>query len=134
MSTESPSSRVWLSLGAVNGFLSVALGAFASHGLSGSLSERFLNAFEKGVDYQAMHALALLAVGVLALHRPVLKALHWSGGMFTAGIVLFSGSLYALAPSGVGMLGAITPLGGSAFLIGWLILAWAAWRMGGTSH
>ncbi len=112
----------------------MALGAFAAHGLSGSLSERFLSAFEKGVDYQALHALALLAVGVLALHRPDLKALHWSGGLFTAGIVLFSGSLYALALSGIGMLGAITPLGGSAFLIGWMILAWAAWRMGGTAR
>jgi len=130
MSIEATRPQTWLLLGAVNGFLSVALGAFAAHGLSGSLSERFLDAFEKGVDYQAMHALALLAIGILTLHRPDLKALHWSGLLFTGGIVLFSGSLYTLALSGIGILGAITPLGGSAFLTGWLALAWAAGKMG----
>ncbi len=129
MSIEATRAQTWLLIGAVNGFLSVALGAFAAHGLSDSLSERFLGAFEKGVDYQAMHALALLATGILTLHRPDLKALHWSGLLFTSGIVLFSGSLYALALSGIGLFGAITPLGGSAFLIGWLALAWAAWKL-----
>ena len=114
MSTETGDARPWLTLGAVSGALTVGLGAFAAHGLRGRLTEQMLGVFEKGVDYLGFHALGLLAVGLLLTVRP--------------GIVLFSGSLFALALTGIGWLGAITPLGGTAFLIGWILLAAGAWQ------
>jgi uncharacterized membrane protein YgdD (TMEM256/DUF423 family) len=129
MSTDGRDARLWLALGALNGFLAVALGAFAAHGLEGRLSERFLNTFQKAVDYQGMHAFALLAVGLLLWLRPGFRLLNWAGRLFLAGILLFSGSLYILALSGVTLWGMVTPFGGTAFLLGWLILALAAWRL-----
>jgi uncharacterized membrane protein YgdD (TMEM256/DUF423 family) len=117
----------WLFCGAVNGFLAVALGAFAAHALRSRLSAELLVTFETGVRYQAYHALALLGVGLWT--RPgAPRAVHWGGALLLAGIILFSGSLYALALSGVRALGAITPLGGLALLGGWAFLAWAALR------
>ncbi len=130
MSTKDRTAGGMLALGAVNGLLSVLLGAFAAHALDGKLGERYLNAFEKAVDYQAMHALALLAVGLLCLQRPTNKAFRLAGILFNVGILLFCGSLYALALSGIGKLGLITPFGGSAFIFGWLALAWGSWRLG----
>lgn len=113
-------SRLWFGLGALNAFLSVAAGAFGAHALKSRLTPEMLAVFETGARYQMYHALGLLAVGALvALGRPVGAA----GGWMLAGIVLFSGSLYALALSGVRALGAITPLGGVCFLIAWLWLA-----------
>ncbi len=111
--------RLFLLFGAVSGLLSVAFGAFGAHGLRTRLSPDMLAVFETGARYQMYHALALLAVaaaiGRLGDARPLLVA----GWCFTLGIVLFSGSLYALALSGVSGLGAITPIGGLAFLLGW---------------
>lgn len=130
MSIESRYGRIWLAAAACNGFLTVALGAFAAHGLTGRLSERLLGAFEKGVEYQGMHALALLCVGLLLLHQPNGKFLRWAGTAFMSGIMLFSGSLYLLALSGVGAWGMITPFGGMAFLSGWVLLGLGAWQMG----
>ena len=127
--TQGKAGRGWLVAGAVNGFLSVALGAFAAHGLDGRISERFLSAFDKGVDYQAMHAMALLIVGLLLQTRPEARLASWAGGLFLAGIVLFSGSLYVLALSGVTRWGMVTPFGGTAFLLGWVILGMAAWKL-----
>ena len=112
-------------LGAVSGFVAVALGAFGAHGLKSTLPEARLAIFETGVRYQMYHALALLAVGLL-FGREATSILKASGWFFVAGTVLFSGSLYALALTGMGKLGAITPLGGLAFLAGWAMLAWAA--------
>jgi len=119
--------RAWLVCGAVNGFLAVACGAFAAHGLRKVLSPEMVATFETGARYQMFHALALLAVGLLAQTRPS-PLLNGAGWAFTAGTILFSGSLYALPLTGLRWLGMITPFGGLAFLAGWLLLALAAWR------
>jgi uncharacterized membrane protein YgdD (TMEM256/DUF423 family) len=114
-------SRIMLAGGALAAFLAVTLGAFAAHGLRARLAPDLLAVFETGVRYQMYHALALLVAGVLAERRaqPALRVAGWS---FACGMLLFSGSLYALSLSGVRALGAITPAGGVAFLIGWLAL------------
>ena len=121
--------RVFLLLAAVAGFFGVALGAFAAHGLKGQLSAEYLAVFQTGVHYQLVHALALFGVALLAERLPgrLLKA---AGSLFALGILLFSGSLYALTLSGLGKLGMITPLGGVSFLAGWLCLGLATWRAG----
>ncbi|GFM78889.1 DUF423 domain-containing protein [Pseudomonas cichorii] len=120
-------------LAAFFGFTGVALGAFAAHGLKGRLSPEYLAIFHTGVLYQLVHALALLGVAVLAAQIPG-RLVTWAGFSFAIGIVLFSGSLYALTLSGIGKLGIVTPFGGLAFLIGWLTLGIAAWRLGGVSQ
>jgi uncharacterized membrane protein YgdD (TMEM256/DUF423 family) len=112
-------------VGALMGFVGVGLGAFGAHGLRGRLSPDMLAVFETGVRYQMYHALALLATAAL-MTRTDGRAVLVAGWSFTAGILIFSGSLYALALTGVTMLGAITPIGGVAFLIGWVALAVAA--------
>ncbi|GFM51668.1 MULTISPECIES: DUF423 domain-containing protein [Pseudomonas] len=125
--------RSFLMLAAFFGFTGVALGAFAAHGLKGRLSPEYLAIFHTGVLYQLVHALALLGVAVLAAQIPG-RLVTWAGFSFAIGIVLFSGSLYALTLSGIGKLGIVTPFGGLAFLIGWLTLGVAAWRLGGVSQ
>jgi len=117
--------RLFFALGAASGFLAVALGAFAAHGLKSRLAPELLATFEIGVRYQMYHALALLAVGWAQTRWPgaVLTAGGW---LFVAGTLLFSGSLYALSFSGEKWLGAVAPVGGLAFLAGWLCLAWGA--------
>jgi len=119
--------RVFLLLAALAGFTGVALGAFAAHGLKGQLSAEYLAVFQTGVQYQQMHTLALLAVALL-LQRQAGRLLVISGGLFVAGMLLFSGSLYALTLTGIGKLGIITPFGGVAFMLGWLLLGLSAWR------
>lgn len=114
----------WITVGAIFGGLSVALGAFAAHGLKdawASHPER-LAWFETGAKYQMYHALAIVLVGLLALHSPT-WCTKLAGFAFSIGILLFSGSLYLLAATEVRVLGAITPFGGVAFLIGWGALA-----------
>jgi uncharacterized membrane protein YgdD (TMEM256/DUF423 family) len=118
----------WIAIGAVHAALAVAAGAFAAHGLRGRLDPRALEVFETGARYHMYHALALIAAGAVA--SAGVRGARIAGWIFQAGIVLFSGSLYAIALTGVTGLGAITPLGGLAFLAGWLWLAWAAWRGG----
>ena len=111
-------------IGALAGFVGVALGAFGAHALRTRLSPDMLTVFETGVRYQMYHALAVIATGLI-----VARMGGWlivtAGWLFTAGIVLFSGSLYLLAFTGITMLGAITPIGGVAFLLGWACLALA---------
>lgn len=119
--------RVFLLLAAFAGFTGVALGAFAAHGLKARLSAEYLAVFQTGVHYQLIHALALFGVALL-LQRLPSALLQVAGSLFALGIVLFSGSLYLLTLSGIGKLGMITPLGGLAFLAGWLCLGLAAWR------
>lgn len=121
--------RSFLMLAAFFGFTGVGLGAFAAHGLKGRLSPDYLAIFQTGVQYQLVHALALLGVAVLANLLPG-RLVAWAGLLFCLGIVLFSGSLYALTLSGVARLGIITPFGGLAFLAGWACLGLAAWRLG----
>ena len=119
--------RLFFALGSLPALIGVALGAFAAHGLKSRLDPAMLATFETGVRYHMYHALALLAVGWVCTRWPGTAA-NASGWLFVAGTVLFSGSLYALALSGTRWLGAITPLGGVAFLGGWLCLAWTAWK------
>lgn len=118
--------RIFLGVGAVSAGLAVALGAFAAHGLRGRLSPEALQTFETGARYHMYHALALLAVAWAVTRWPG-TAVTAAGWLFIAGTLLFSGSLYLLAITGVRALGAITPIGGFAFILGWLALAWAAW-------
>jgi uncharacterized membrane protein YgdD (TMEM256/DUF423 family) len=117
--------RTFLLVGAVAAFLAVALGAFGAHGLRTRLSPEMLAVFETGVRYHMYHALAIVATAVVMgrLNGWLIVSAAW---LFTAGIVLFSGSLYLLALTGVTILGAVTPLGGVAFLLGWACLAYAA--------
>ncbi|MBB2496885.1 DUF423 domain-containing protein [Aquipseudomonas ullengensis] len=119
--------RVFLLLAAFAGFTGVALGAFAAHGLKARLSAEHLAVFQTGVHYQLIHALALFGVALLLHYLPG-RLLTAAGSLFALGILLFSGSLYALVLSGVGKLGIITPFGGLAFLAGWACLGLAAWR------
>jgi uncharacterized membrane protein YgdD (TMEM256/DUF423 family) len=122
--------RVFLSLGAVSALIAVGAGAFGAHALRATLSADLLDTFETGVRYQMYHALGLLAVGLVSVRfslggSPWLPAAGW---LLVAGTLLFSGSLYLLALTGVRQLGAITPLGGVAFLLGWAALAIGVWR------
>ena len=117
--------RTFLLAGAIAGLVGVAFGAFGAHGLRGRLTPEMLAVFETGVRYQMYHALALLLTAALVPRMPG-RALVAAGWFFTGGIVLFSGSLYLLAVTGVTVLGAITPIGGVAFLAGWLSLIVAA--------
>ncbi len=113
-------SRLFLMLGAILAGLGVAGGAFASHALKAQLSEKALAIFETGIRYQMYHAFALLLVGLLLRQNTIAAApLLAAGYAFCLGIILFSGSLYGLSLSDVRSLGAITPLGGVAFLLGW---------------
>ena len=116
---------IWIRLGAISGFIAVAAGAFAVHGLEGKIEPRLLAVFKTGADYQMAHALALVLVGALVLCRGRSRGLDIAGWAFLVGSVLFAGSLYALALSGVRALGAITPIGGVGFLVGWGALAMA---------
>jgi len=112
-----------VAIGALNGLISVAAGAFGAHALRDRLEPRALEIFETAARYQMYHALAIVLCGVLAV-----RGANAAGWVFQAGIVIFSGSLYALALTGTKGLGAITPIGGLAFLIGWALLAWTAFR------
>lgn len=138
-------SRSWGVLGALFGGLAVILGALAAHGLDRQfahqyagqtrtvagetvpLAKKFLQDFRTGAEYQMYHALALMVVAGLSAQSPSLLY-HVAGGAFTAGIVLFSGSLYILTTTGVTAWGAVTPFGGVAFVMGWLALAAALIR------
>ncbi|WGV26460.1 DUF423 domain-containing protein [Halotia branconii] len=123
-------TQFFLSIAAVFGGLSVAAGAFASHALRDKISERSLEVFETGARYQMYHALALLLVGILISRAESSQStLIASGWLFIIGIAIFSGSLYALSLTDIKTLGAITPLGGVAFLAGWCTLAFAAWSL-----
>jgi uncharacterized membrane protein YgdD (TMEM256/DUF423 family) len=119
--------RLFFVFGAGSAFLAVAAGAFGAHALRARLAPDLLAVFETAARYQMYHALGLVAVAWAASRWPGVLP-QWAGWLFVAGTVLFSGSLYALALSGVRWLGAVTPLGGVAFLAGWTCLAVAAWR------
>ena len=108
--------------GAVFMALGVLLGAFGAHALKSSLSPEMLAVYKTGVEYQFYHALGLLLIGLIGF-RFESKWLHWSGILLIFGIIIFSGSLYALSISGIKILGAITPIGGLAFVAGWICLA-----------
>jgi uncharacterized membrane protein YgdD (TMEM256/DUF423 family) len=119
--------RLFFLVGSISALIAVVLGAFGAHGLKGRLTTEMLNAFEVGVRYQMYHALALLAVA-WALSRWPRAEVTVAGWLFVAGTIIFSGSLYLLSLTGVRWIGAITPIGGVAFLLGWLSLVWGVWR------
>ncbi len=119
--------RLFFLVGSISALIAVVLGAFGAHGLKGRLTTEMLNAFEVGVRYQMYHALALLAVA-WALSRWPRAEVTAAGWLFVAGTIIFSGSLYLLSLTGARWIGAITPIGGVAFLLGWLSLVWGVWR------
>ncbi|PLY13006.1 MAG: DUF423 domain-containing protein [Sedimenticola sp.] len=118
----------FLFIGALNGFLTVALGAFGAHALRDRLQGNYYEVFQTGIQYQGLHALALLILGLIAL-RATSNWLNRAGWLFLLGILLISGSLYLLAITGNRALGMITPLGGVCFLLGWLSLAIATLKL-----
>jgi len=119
--------RVFFVLGALSAFIGVAAGAFGTHGLKSRMSVEMISVFEVGVRYQMYHAFALIVVAWLETKWPT-SLVTTGGWLFVTGTILFSGSLYLLSISGVRWLGVITPFGGLAFLVGWVCLAWSAWR------
>jgi len=119
--------RHFLGIGALSACLAVAAGAFGAHALRDLVSADRLAVWETAARYQMYHALGLLIVAYLAAQKTAGLA-RFGGWLFVAGTVLFSGSLYALTLTGITILGAITPLGGLAFIAGWLVLAWGVWR------
>jgi uncharacterized membrane protein YgdD (TMEM256/DUF423 family) len=121
-------ARLALLLAALLLFAAVALGAFGAHALKSKLAPDAMAVYQTAVQYHVWHALGLLAVGILLLHKPDSGALVAAAWLLVAGIGLFSGSLYALALTGARVLGAVTPIGGGALLAAWAALAWAAWR------
>lgn len=121
--------KLWLVTGAVCMALAVMLGAFGAHALKNRLPAELLAVYHTGVEYHFYHAIGLLLIGVIAGFYPQASGVQWAGVLLLAGIVVFSGSLYALSLSGVRVLGAITPLGGVAFIAGWVTLAVSVWRV-----
>ena len=117
--------RLFLMVGALSGAIGVAAGAFGAHALRDRLEPRLLEVFETGARYQMYHALALLAVGLVASRWPS-GIINSAGWLFVAGTLFFTGSLYAMAFTGVRALGAITPIGGVCLIAGWVCLAIAA--------
>ena len=120
-------TRIIISIAAIFGLISVIAGAAGTHALRDTLDAGALRTFETAARFQMYHALALLAVGILSL-RWQTRILTISAYLFTLGILLFSGSLYILALSGIGIFGAIAPIGGISLMVGWATLAYAAFR------
>ena len=120
--------RIWLCIAAVNGALAVLLGAFAAHGLSQALDAHHLSVFDTGARYHMTHALAMGLAALAGRDNPARNLARWAAIAFLTGIILFCGSLYALALTGIAFAGIITPFGGLGFIAGWLLLAAAAWK------
>ncbi len=121
-------AKLFLALGGAAALLAVALGAFGAHALKSRLAPEMLAVWHTGIEYHVLHALGLLAVGLVGAQLPESAPLRWSGWLMLAGIVLFSGSLYALALSGERWLGAVTPVGGISFLAAWALFIAAVVR------
>ena len=122
-------NKLFLMIASISGALSVAIGAFGAHGLKKILEESGrMDTFETGVKYQFYHTIALFLVAILIEKMPF-SQMHYAGWCFVVGIVIFSGSLYALCLSGITKLGAITPIGGLFFIVGWVLMALAAMKM-----
>lgn len=112
--------KLFVILGAINAFISVALGAFGAHGLEGKISDHYIAVWETAVQYQMFHAMGLIAIGILIGMTDI--PMNTAGWLMFAGIIFFSGSLYVLAVSGISILGAITPIGGVLFLAAWVMV------------
>jgi uncharacterized membrane protein YgdD (TMEM256/DUF423 family) len=122
------SPRFCLLVAAIALAAAVIFGAFGAHALKGRLTSDLFAIYETAVQYHFWHALGLLAVALLMLHFPEASLLAWTAWLLIIGLIVFSGSLYALAFTGQRWLGAVTPIGGVAFIAAWLTLAWFAWR------
>jgi len=120
-------SKTILLTGATLLVLAVVFGAFGAHALKAKLGNDLMQVYKTGVEYHFYHALGLLLVGILSFHMPS-TFINWSAFCLTAGVVIFSGSLYLLAITGIKWLGAITPLGGLSFIAGWILLFLAVWK------
>ena len=120
--------KLFLVLGALASMLGVMFGAFGAHALRARLTPDLLAIYQTAVQYHFWHALGLLLIGVIAIQMPASSMLKWAGWLMLAGIVLFSGSLYVLAITGARWLGAVTPFGGTAFIVSWVLLAIAVER------
>jgi uncharacterized membrane protein YgdD (TMEM256/DUF423 family) len=123
---DAPEVNGWLLIAAINGALVVVAGAFAAHGLQGRLDAHALQVFETGARYQMYHALAIGLAALASRAAAASTPANWAAGFFLAGIVLFSGSLYLLALTGIRELGIVTPFGGLSFIAGWIALGVAA--------
>jgi uncharacterized membrane protein YgdD (TMEM256/DUF423 family) len=123
-----PTAKAFLLIGAIACMLAVLLGAFGAHALRARLAPDMLAVYHTGVQYHFWHALGLLAIALTLAHFPAARALELAGWLMLAGIVVFSGSLYLLAATGMRWLGAITPIGGTAFILAWAIFAYAVAR------
>jgi uncharacterized membrane protein YgdD (TMEM256/DUF423 family) len=121
-------AKMILSLAGVLAALAVLLGAFGAHGLKAKLTPEMMAVYQTAVQYHMWHALGLATVGLASLHWPNVGLLRWSGWLMVLGIVLFSGSLYALALTQIKIMGAITPFGGLAFIAAWSTFAIAMWK------
>ena len=115
-------AKLFLALGSINALLVVLIGAFGAHGLKARLTVENMTIFQTGVQYHFYHAVGLILLGLIALQIPISPYLRWSGWLMLAGIILFSCSLYALSITNIRWLGMITPFGGLAFIIAWLLL------------
>ena len=124
-------SRWFIIFGALNGFLSVALGAFAAHGLKARVTPDLLETFQTGARYEMYHGLALILVGVLLRLFPEQGLLNGAGWAFLTGIIIFCGSLYLIVFTGVRSFGALAPIGGLSFMAGWVLLLIAFIRLRG---
>lgn len=120
--------KFFLIAGAVNALLSVAFGAFGAHLLEGRVADKYLDTWQTAVQYQMFHSIGLIVVAILMSSSLLgsLSSLSWAGYLMLAGIVIFSGSLYVLSLTGIGVLGAITPIGGVAFIVAWVMVIIAA--------
>lgn len=121
-------AKTFVMIGSICAFLGIALGAFGAHALRERLPADLMAVYQTGVLYHLVHALALVLTGILLRWLDATTLVTWAGWLFLAGIVLFSGSLYVLSMTGIRALGAVTPFGGLSFLIGWALLAMAAWK------
>ncbi|MGG3555150.1 DUF423 domain-containing protein [Peribacillus frigoritolerans] len=119
--------KLFIILGALNGFIAVALGAFGAHGLEGKIPDKYLETWQTAVQYQMFHAVGLLVLGLLA-GKIASPLINWSGWLMLIGIILFSGSLFVLSVTQIKVLGAITPLGGISFLVAWVLMIIAAYK------
>ena len=123
--------KIFILLGSLSAFLGVALGAFGAHGLKNKVTPDMLSVWETAVLYHLVHAIGLLLIGILCHLMPAVPLLRNAGWSILVGTLLFSGSLYVLVLTDTKPLGMITPLGGIAFLAGWLLLAMGAWQFSG---
>lgn len=114
--------NIFLFLGALNGFLSVALGAFGAHVMEARIDPKYMETWQTAVQYQMFHAVGLLVIGVLNKFFPNSSLLNWSGWLMFIGIIIFSGSLFILSTTGIKVFGAITPIGGVTFLVAWVLI------------